>query len=128
MQDYALLRHQNTYNGVAWSEWPAALRDRDPEALKAFSDQQQLLINYFLLKTVYSFAQWQTGAPMPITKHSHSRRYSDFVAWDSADVWANRDMFYRRQRANPASSSSVPPVIFLQEGQRWEIRSTTGKP
>lgn len=121
VQDYALFcAIKNTYNGVAWSEWPAALRDRDPEALKAFSDQQQLLINYFLFEQCVFFAQWQR-----VRTHAHHKNIRIlgdipiFVAWDSADVWANRDMFLLDDTGKPSVIAGVPPDYFSQEGQRW---------
>ena len=52
-------------------------------------------------------------------RRSGDRRYSDFCRIDSADVWANRDLFYFDERGNPTLIAGVPPDYFSPTGQRW---------
>jgi 4-alpha-glucanotransferase len=42
-----------------------------------------------------------------------------FVAYDSADVWAHRDLFRLRDDLSPDVVSGVPPDAFSATGQRW---------
>ena len=42
-----------------------------------------------------------------------------FVAFDSADVWANSDLFYLNEDGSPAVVAGVPPDYFSETGQRW---------
>ncbi len=42
-----------------------------------------------------------------------------FVAHDSADVWANRHLFYLDKRGLPTVVAGVPPDYFSVTGQRW---------
>jgi len=42
-----------------------------------------------------------------------------FVAYDSADVWANRHLFRLRENLDPEVVSGVPPDAFSATGQRW---------
>ena len=42
-----------------------------------------------------------------------------FVAHDSADVWANPDLFYLDELGNPTVVAGVPPDYFSATGQRW---------
>ena len=43
-----------------------------------------------------------------------------FVAYDSADVWAHRDLFrLRKDDLEPEAVSGVPPDAFSATGQRW---------
>jgi 4-alpha-glucanotransferase len=42
-----------------------------------------------------------------------------FVAYDSADVWAHRDLFRLREDLDPDVVSGVPPDAFSATGQRW---------
>jgi 4-alpha-glucanotransferase len=42
-----------------------------------------------------------------------------FVAHDSADVWANPDLFDLDVRGNPETVAGVPPDYFSETGQRW---------
>jgi 4-alpha-glucanotransferase len=42
-----------------------------------------------------------------------------FVAYDSADVWANPDIFYLAEDGGPTVVAGVPPDYFSATGQRW---------
>jgi 4-alpha-glucanotransferase len=42
-----------------------------------------------------------------------------FVATDSADVWAHRDLFHLDAQGRPTLVSGVPPDYFSETGQRW---------
>ena len=56
-----------------------------------------------------------------------------YVALDSADVWANRDLFELDESGRPRVVSGVPPDYFSATGQlwgnpiyRWEAHARTG--
>ena len=42
-----------------------------------------------------------------------------FVAYDSADVWANPDLFFLDKSGNPTVVAGVPPDLFSATGQLW---------
>ena len=42
-----------------------------------------------------------------------------FVAHDSADVWANPELFYLDKRGQPLVVAGVPPDYFSETGQHW---------
>ena len=42
-----------------------------------------------------------------------------YVAYDSADVWANRDLFQLDKRDRPTAVAGVPPDYFCEDGQLW---------
>ena len=42
-----------------------------------------------------------------------------FVAHDSADVWANRQLFQLKEDGEPGLVAGVPPDYFSAAGQRW---------
>jgi 4-alpha-glucanotransferase len=42
-----------------------------------------------------------------------------FAAHDSADVWANRELFHLDPEGNPTVVAGVPPDYFSATGQRW---------
>ncbi len=42
-----------------------------------------------------------------------------FVDYDSADVWAHRDIFRLKDDLQPEVVSGVPPDAFSATGQRW---------
>src|SRR5438105_9474682 len=42
-----------------------------------------------------------------------------FIAHDSADVWAHRELFHLDPQGNPTVVAGVPPDFFSKTGQRW---------
>ncbi len=42
-----------------------------------------------------------------------------YVAYDSADVWANRELFVLDKRDRPTAVAGVPPDYFSADGQLW---------
>src|SRR5207249_3628343 len=42
-----------------------------------------------------------------------------FVAFDSADVWASRELFELDEVGNPTVVAGVPPDYFSKTGQLW---------
>jgi 4-alpha-glucanotransferase len=42
-----------------------------------------------------------------------------FVSYDSADVWANKEIFDLDESYKPIAVSGVPPDYFSETGQRW---------
>jgi 4-alpha-glucanotransferase len=111
---------RETQGAVPWYQWPAALRDRDPAALDGFSTAQAGLIEQICFDQYLFFLQWfalrdyarQRGiflfGDMPI-----------YVAHDSADVWANRDLFTIDSSGELEVVAGVPPDYFSETGQRW---------
>ena len=51
-----------------------------------------------------------------------------YVAFDSADVWANRELFELDESGRPKVVSGVPPDYFSATGQLWGNPSIAGKP
>lgn len=42
-----------------------------------------------------------------------------YVAYDSADIWANRELFQLDRYGRPKSVAGVPPDYFCEDGQLW---------
>lgn len=42
-----------------------------------------------------------------------------YVALDSADVWANQDLFVLNEEGEPTHVGGVPPDYFSETGQLW---------
>lgn len=42
-----------------------------------------------------------------------------YVAYDSADVWANQELFQLDKRKRPTAVAGVPPDYFCRDGQLW---------
>ena len=56
-----------------------------------------------------------------------------FIAYDSADAWANPELFYLDEESQPTVVAGVPPDYFSPTGQlwgnplyRWNVLKKTG--
>jgi 4-alpha-glucanotransferase len=121
LDDYCLFMTIREYhNNNAWWDWDKDYRDRNKNALKNFISKHEERINYHRFKQYVVFSQWkqlkyfanENGVllfgDMPI-----------YVALDSADVWANRDLFALDVDGNPVYVAGVPPDYFSDTGQHW---------
>lgn len=121
LEDYALfraLRHQQGER--AWVDWPIPLRDRHPEALAAKRQELAEAINVERYAQFCFFDQW-----LRLKQYANNRGvriFGDlpiFVAYDSSDVWARRDLFQLNGQGQPQAVAGVPPDYFSKTGQRW---------
>jgi 4-alpha-glucanotransferase len=104
----------------SWTEWEPDLRARDPEALDrarhALREEiEQQRFEQFLFTRHWRSLKDSAGmlgvkliGDLPI-----------FVAHDSADVWAHRELFFLDPQGQPTVIAGVPPDYFSATGQRW---------
>ena len=121
LEEYALfMALKDEHGGVPWIEWPAPVRGREPRALAAARIRLAEPI------TRHAFAQWMFFRQWDAVRtYAHSaglRIVGDlpiFVAYDSADVWANTGLFHLDAAGAPTVVAGVPPDYFSADGQRW---------
>jgi 4-alpha-glucanotransferase len=121
LPDYALyMAIREAQSHKPWHRWPAALRDRKPEALKRFEAEHQHSIDFHRFGQYIAYAQW---LQLKAYANQHGvLMFGDipiYVALDSADVWANRELFQLDRQGKPVSVAGVPPDYFSDTGQRW---------
>ena len=103
-----------------WTVWPRPLmmRDRDAlaEAQKEFAEDIRF----------HKYVQWLFFTQWAAVREAADARDIDilgdlpiYVAGDSADVWANRDVFQLDENGEPTVVAGVPPDYFSATGQRW---------
>jgi 4-alpha-glucanotransferase len=121
LEDYALYAAiKRARRERPWTEWEPDLRARDVaaldrarRALRGEIDQQRF--------EQYLFARhWQALRDDCLTLGV--RLIGDlpiFVAHDSADVWAHRELFFLDPQGRPTAVAGVPPDYFSATGQRW---------
>jgi 4-alpha-glucanotransferase len=115
---YAALKEQ--HGGAAWTSWTADVAARDRDALAAARvdlDEESRFHEY--VQWLF-FAQW--AAVREAADARGIRIMGDvpiYVAGDSADVWANREIFQLDERGEPQVVAGVPPDYFSVTGQRW---------
>lgn len=121
LNDFAIFTAiKAAHDQCAWVTWPVPLRDRDPDAISAISNEladeiEAVRIEQFLFKI-----QWELVRTA--ARRRSIRIIGDipiFVAHDSADVWVRRDLFLLDPSGNPTVVAGVPPDYFSSTGQRW---------
>lgn len=121
LRDFSLFcAIRESLSGLEWASWPAPLRDREPEALEAFSRQASETIRRVCFEQYLFHYQWQL-----MRRYARERDvllFGDipiFVSHDSADVWANRNLFKLDARGRSTVVAGVPPDYFSADGQHW---------
>jgi len=121
LDDYAFyMALRQRYDGQAWQEWPAPIRDRRPVSLITERIRLRDSIEQSKFEQFVFFSQW---SELRSYAHEHGiALFGDlpiFVAGDSADVWAGRDYFALDEDGQPLVVAGVPPDYFSTTGQLW---------
>jgi 4-alpha-glucanotransferase len=121
LEDYALYAALRTrFDGLPWTAWESGLRDREPEALARAREELEEEVRYHEFVQYLFFEHW--GEVKEAANDAGIEVIGDipiFVSHDSADVWANRDLFYLDESGDPTVVSGVPPDYFSETGQLW---------
>lgn len=121
LENYALFMALKDKNGgEPWYEWESGAMHRSPEAVAEYRVKLRDEIEFhrvlqFLFMKQWSALKWyankngvQIMGDMPI-----------YVAYDSADVWANPDQFELDKMMAPTEVAGCPPDAFSKDGQLW---------
>jgi 4-alpha-glucanotransferase len=121
LSDFALfMAIKETQGGVSWNHWPNDLRKRSRQAITHFSETYSDLILQHIFWQFLFFRQWRTVSDY--AHHKGIKIIGDapiFVAYDSADVWSNPELFYLNEEGLPTVVAGVPPDYFSPTGQLW---------
>ncbi|MEE0943960.1 MAG: 4-alpha-glucanotransferase [Clostridia bacterium] len=121
LEDYSLfMAIKDHQNGKPFFEWDSRLKLRDPETLedcrKQLSDDI-LFHKYIQYKFYYQWKKLKTYANSRGIKIIGD--IPIYVAHDSADVWANPELFYLDNNITPKTVAGCPPDGFSEIGQLW---------
>jgi 4-alpha-glucanotransferase len=121
LDDYSLFTSlKNHFEGKEWNEWPAPLKMREPDELELWKEKlcdevrfQKFLQfvfydQWFKLKDYCNEKEIQVFGDIPI-----------YVTLDSADAWANPEIFKLNSEKKPWVVAGVPPDYFSETGQLW---------
>ena len=121
LHDYALFRILKSRHGERpWTEWKPSYRRRDSDALLDLEESAAHEIALIKITQCMFFYQWQA-----LRKYAHSSGVSLFgdmpvyIALDSSDAWANRDILRLDDAGRPSHVAGVPPDYFSEDGQLW---------
>ena len=121
LQDWALFAALKTrFGGQPWLAWESPLRLRRPAALRDAARSLAEPIGFNRYVQFLFFRQWDA-----LRREAASRGIAlmgdlpFYVALDSADVWAHRELFQLDDAGRPRRVAGVPPDCFSKTGQLW---------
>jgi 4-alpha-glucanotransferase len=121
LPDYALFMSlAELAPGRDWSEWEPGLAQRAPKALRGARKLLKNEIHFWEFTQWCFFRQWAQ-----LKNYCNERGIKVvgdlpiFVAYQSADVWAQQLLFELGPDLRPSVVSGVPPDFFSATGQRW---------
>ena len=120
LEDYALYMAIKEEQEKSWQDWPEKLRKREKSTLeKVKADKAGELDTHKVIQWFFD-QQWQKVRAK--AKAAGVQILGDipiFVALDSADAWANPELFQFDDSRKPTAVAGVPPDYFSEDGQLW---------
>jgi 4-alpha-glucanotransferase len=121
LEDYALFAAlKQAHEGANWNTWEPGAAQRQPDALLRWRQELAEPIGFHAYMQFQFFRQW--GRLKEYANQRGVRIIGDipiFVAYDSADVWANPELFFLDETGQPTVVAGVPPDYFSATGQLW---------
>ena len=121
LYDYALfMALKNAHGDASWEEWEIPLKTRQEIAIKQAEITYKSDIDFYCFVQFEFHKQWQN-----LKKYANSKGIKIigdipiYVAFDSADVWANPSQFWLDKNLKPKKVAGCPPDAFSEEGQLW---------
>lgn len=121
IRDKKLAENVNDGNvNAEWTAWDRALIKREAKALDKFYQENKQAIEYYYYEQYVFYKQWKV-----LKEYANQRGVEIFgdmpiyVALNSSDVWANKDIFKLDNDYMPTEVAGVPPDYFAKDGQLW---------
>ena len=121
LEDYALFMSlKDLHQGRSWHEWEPQYQVLDTRTRKAALTELADSITYYQFIQFIFFKQWHE-----LKLYANKKGISVigdipiFTAPDSADVWANKELFKLDSKGYPLEVAGVPPDYFSATGQLW---------
>lgn len=121
LENYAsFMAIKNHFAGVSWQDWDAAIKLRKEKELDELNDNLSDDIIFWKTVQFLFFDQW--GKLKKYANEKNVLIIGDlpiYVALDSADVWANPELFQLDENLTPTKVAGCPPDAFSADGQLW---------
>lgn len=121
LNDYALfmaLKEKN--NNHSFIKWDDDIKFRNEKAINKFVKENKDLINYYKITQYFFYSQF--FELKNYAAQNHILIIGDipfYIAYDSADVWSNPELFELDNKLIPLNVAGVPPDFFSDSGQLW---------
>ncbi|NOX16784.1 MAG: 4-alpha-glucanotransferase [Chlorobi bacterium] len=121
LEDFALfMAAKEFHGGVIWTDWAEDLAFRKPDALAEWKEKLNDKIEYQIFIQFIFAKQW--SAVKNYANEKGIKIIGDlpiFIAYDSADLWANKELFTIDENGKLETVAGVPPDYFSPTGQLW---------
>lgn len=111
---------KNYFGGVSWREWEPDIRMRTDEAMEHYSELLRDEIDFYRFQQYQFQKQW---GELKAYANAHGIHIIGdipiYVAFDSADTWANPELFQFDEEGKPSAIAGCPPDGFSAIGQVW---------
>ena len=135
LPDYSLyMAVKNEFGGVSWNTWDEDIRLRKPDAIDLYSRKLEEEILFYEFLQFKFDEQWRK-----LKAYANSQGIEIigdipiYVSFDSADAWANPELFQFTDENQPVAVAGCPPDGFSATGQlwgnplyRWDYHKQTG--
>lgn len=121
LEDYALyMAVKKSFSGVSWYSWDEEIKLRKEKALAYYREHYQEEIGFYQFEQYLFRCQWSS-----LKEYANQKGIlivgdiPIYVALDSADVWAGRELFQLHEDGTPKAVAGCPPDSFSAVGQLW---------
>ena len=135
LEDYCLYMAGKDYHeNLPWYEWEDSLLDPTPAERAAWLKLLETEVDYYCFVQFCFFSQWYA-----LKDYANKKGIAIigdipiYVAFDSADAWANPELFQFDENSTPLAVAGCPPDAFAATGQlwgnplyRWDYHAQTG--
>lgn len=121
LEDYALyMAVKNSFDGKSWTRWDEDIKLRKPEAMQRYREKYAEELEFYKFQQYLFAKQWTA-----LKKYANQKKIQIigdipiYVALDSADTWANPELFQLDDTLTPIAVAGCPPDAFSATGQLW---------
>lgn len=135
LKDYCMyMAIKDSLGGISWIDWDEDIRLRKPQAMEKYEKDLEKEISFYGYQQYLFSKQWTE-----LKAYANKKGIEIigdipiYVAFDSADTWANPELFQLDEENIPTAVAGCPPDAFSATGQlwgnplyRWDYHEKTG--
>ena len=121
LKDYGLyMAVKHSFGDVCFIEWDEDIRTRQKKAVEEYSKKYADEVEFYCYLQFKFDEQWKA-----LKKYANKKGVKligdipIYVAFDSADTWANPELFMFDKDRKPVGVAGCPPDYFAATGQLW---------
>lgn len=121
LNDYSLfMALKEHFGGAPWYEWDGEIKSHNKKEIAEYTQMLWETVEYYRFEQYLFYSQWER-----LKKYANDNGIEIigdipiYVALDSADVWANTNLFLIDEDFMPKAVAGCPPDLFSKDGQKW---------